>query len=386
MKSKFFPINWFWTVTLLFVVGCGTATTTPAPAATLAPIKDAAAISAQGHVVPRDKVLLSFASAGHVEKIMVEKGASVQAGQVLAELDTTALEQIAVDQAQRQLLELTSPASIAAAEQAVASARDALSKAQDKNDSLFYPRASDALIDKTRGEIDLAKERLARTSDTYRGLSHLIDGESRKAAALVAMTNAQLSLNDLIAKYNWYAGKPDDIDAAIIRSNQDAALANLQEAEWYLKALTGSPLPPNVTGSRLAQLEGARDDLAAAQIRLKGTRLIAPFAATATDVNVSLGQFVGPETPALQLADFSQWYIETSDLTEVEVVNVKENQPVSLMLDSLPGVTLKGSVTSIAQNFSEKQGDIVYQVRVLLTDKNPAIRWGMTASVQFGQK
>ena len=76
-------------------------------------------------------------------------------------------------------------------------------------------------------------------------------------AALVAMTNAQLHLNNLIAKYNWYAGTATDIDTAIIQSNLDAAKANLQEAEWYLGALKGEQIPDNATGSQLAHLEQA---------------------------------------------------------------------------------------------------------------------------------
>jgi hypothetical protein len=52
-------------------------------------------------------------------------------------------------------------------------------------------------------------------------------------------------------------------------------------------------------------------------------------------------------------------------------------------LDALPNVTLKGNILSIAQNYTEKQGDIVYKVTVLLTDNNPSIRWGMTAQVKF---
>jgi multidrug resistance efflux pump len=83
------------------------------------------------------------------------------------------------------------------------------------------------------------------------------------------------------------------------------------------------------------------------------------------------------------LADFSQWYVETSDLTEVDVVNVAEGQDVAITLDSLPDAELKGSVVSISQNFTERQGDIVYQVKILLADQNPAIRWGMTAQVNF---
>jgi len=384
MKSKFSPFVLLMVVASFLVFGCSAANpATPQATPTVAPVADASGVSAEGHVVPRDKVNLSFASAGHVAKILVEKGDQVQAGQVLAELDTTPLQQIAVDQAQRHIQELTSAASIAAAEQAVAKYRDVLDEAQDDADSLFYPRANDTRIKNTQGEIDLAKKALTRAKDTYRLVARLEDGNERKANALVAMTNAQLNLDNLIKKYNWYTGSPDSIDAGIIQSDFDAAKANLQEAEWYLAALKGGQVPAEATGAQLAQLKQAREDLALAQKRLDDTRLTASFTGTITDVNVSLGQFVGPETSAAQLADFSQWYVETSDLTEVDVVNVADGQEVAITLDSLPDVALKGSVVSISQNFAERQGDIVYQVKILLADQDPAIRWGMTAQVNF---
>jgi hypothetical protein len=53
-----------------------------------------------------------------------------------------------------------------------------------------------------------------------------------------------------------------------------------------------------------------------------------------------------------------------------------DGQPVSIILDAIPDVTLQGNVFSIAQNYSENQGDIVYEVTVLLTDS-------MTAEVRF---
>jgi hypothetical protein len=52
-------------------------------------------------------------------------------------------------------------------------------------------------------------------------------------------------------------------------------------------------------------------------------------------------------------------------------------------LDALPGKEFKGNVLSIAKNFSENQGDVVYKVTILLTDKDAAMRWGMTAVVNF---
>jgi hypothetical protein len=44
---------------------------------------------------------------------------------------------------------------------------------------------------------------------------------------------------------------------------------------------------------------------------------------------------------------------------------------------------MKGEILFIGQTYSENQGDVVYEVTVLLTDTNPAMRWGMTAAVRF---
>jgi hypothetical protein len=42
-------------------------------------------------------------------------------------------------------------------------------------------------------------------------------------------------------------------------------------------------------------------------------------------------------------------------------------------------------VQSIGENYSERQGDVVYTATILLTDNLPAMRWGMTARIDFGQ-
>jgi hypothetical protein len=49
-------------------------------------------------------------------------------------------------------------------------------------------------------------------------------------------------------------------------------------------------------------------------------------------------------------------------------------------------VELNGQILSIGQNYSENQGDVVYEVTILLTDTHPAMRWGMTAAVKFGSE
>ena len=63
--------------------------------------------------------------------------------------------------------------------------------------------------------------------------------------------------------------------------------------------------------------------------------------------------------------------------------NISEGQAVQIELDALPEEVLDGMVQLIGQNYSEKQGDIVYEVTVALTESLPNMRWGMTSVVKF---
>jgi HlyD family secretion protein len=83
------------------------------------------------------------------------------------------------------------------------------------------------------------------------------------------------------------------------------------------------------------------------------------------------------------IADTSSWVVKTTDLTEIDVVKLSEGEPVTVTLDALPEVDFKGNVLAIGQSYSENQGDVVYEVIVLLTDTSPEMRWGMTAKVKF---
>ena len=90
-----------------------------------------------------------------------------------------------------------------------------------------------------------------------------------------------------------------------------------------------------------------------------------------------------PGRPVVTLADFSQWYVETDNLTEIEVVDVSLDQEVSIVSDALPEITLNGEVESIKDLFEEKRGDITYTTRILVPEIDPRLCWGMTVVVTF---
>jgi multidrug resistance efflux pump len=109
----------------------------------------------------------------------------------------------------------------------------------------------------------------------------------------------------------------------------------------------------------------------------------APFDGVVADLNAKAGSSIHTGEIAVTIADFSSWLVETTDLTEIDVVELTEEQPVLVKLDALPDMEFKGAILSIGQTYAENQGDVVYDVTVLLADTHPAMRWGMTASVTF---
>lgn len=100
-------------------------------------------------------------------------------------------------------------------------------------------------------------------------------------------------------------------------------------------------------------------------------------------MNVKPGEQVGAETRIVSLADFSEWTVETTDVTELEVVNLSLGQTVSLIPDALPDLELTGTVTEISQAFTQSGGDILYTVRVRVNGTDPRLKWGMTVETIF---
>ena len=120
-----------------------------------------------------------------------------------------------------------------------------------------------------------------------------------------------------------------------------------------------------------------------AQLEQSDLDLVATIDGSVVDLNLTPGEQVTPGRPVVTLANFSQWYVETDNLTEIEVVDINLDQEVSIVPDALPEITLSGQVESIKDLFEEKRGDITYTTRILVSEVDPRLRWGMTVVVTF---
>jgi multidrug resistance efflux pump len=183
-------------------------------------------------------------------------------------------------------------------------------------------------------------------------------------------------LDDAWAEYN------KAIKWTTLEASLESAKAELAQAQKeYDKLASGSDSGEKAVAE--AQYDAARANLAAARAALADVELLAPFDGTVAGLKVKGGESVSPGQTVISVADFSGWIVKTTDLTELDVVEIAEGQAVTITLDAIPDAGLKGLVQSIGQNYTEKQGDVVYEVTVELTETQPTMRWGMTAVVKF---
>jgi multidrug efflux pump subunit AcrA (membrane-fusion protein) len=380
-----------WLLTPLVVIalaGCGTlGTPEPLPTVVLqggsqtTPAPQAAGqggVTASGMVVPAQQADMAFALGGTVRSVNVEAGDRVSAGQVLVELENGAV-RAQLEIAGRAVRELTSPAAVAAAEQALANAQDALKDSEyTRTVQQQGYRASPETIREAQAKLLLAEDEV----NHYKGIYDSASGDSGKALALVNLTAAQQRRDAALRNLNWYKGKPSENDQAILNAEVAVAQAALEEAEWYLAAVKGEPVRAEASGAQLAQLQNARDSLAAAEAAYESSRLTAPFAGTVAALRATAGDYVPPGFIVAIVADLSRLRVETTDLSELDISAVSVGQECTISIKAL-GEDAPGRVLNVSTLPTTLGGDVVYAATVELESIPDGLRPGMTAEVRF---
>jgi multidrug efflux pump subunit AcrA (membrane-fusion protein) len=402
----------YWAIGLLVLLaitlaGCGRAPTpqpTPTPVATAplaagGPRSSGGNVVASGEVVPALKADMSFTVAGRVQTVAVTEGDEIQAGEVLATLETAGVEAqiaqaeaaLAVSQANlAQIQAEARPEEIAAAQEAltatqagvsaaranVASAQAALAKlkAGPKSEELTMAKAA---MEKAAVALQLAQSEYDKIA-WHDGI-----GATQQA---VALQQASIDYESTKASYEALvrgatAEELDMAKAAVeaARAQVDVAQAQAGQAKAQLDQLLAGPSAEAINVSE-AQVQQAQAALEAAQVALDQTMLRAPFAGTVAVLEVSAGETVLPGQTVLTLADLSHLQVETTDLSERDVDEVAVGQQAIVYVEAL-GSEIAGRVVRIANQASKIGGDVVYTVVVELDEQPLDLRWGMSVDV-----
>jgi HlyD family secretion protein len=368
----------------LLLSGCDVFQTAATPTPIPGPVTVEGVVS-EGNLVPADSINLGFAVAGTVGDILVQEDEQVDEGAVIARLrDTESFEaqiltaDLAVLQAQQALDELNDKAPLVHAQAKVnlVMAEQALVEAEKAWDIVdtdaFQEDLDNAQIDMNEAEDDLndAKDDLAEYEDLDEDNLLRIAFEEAVDEAQQTYDEAEWAYEDLRYRYD------------LAEAQLTAAQQSLEDAQKTADDTADGPKPDDLALAQ-ANLDQAKRQKEAAEVALANAELTAPFAGKIVRIDLVEGALTAPGELAAILIDDSQWYVETNDLTEDEVVQIETGQEVTIRFDALPGETFTGELESISKYAQERYGDITYIARIRLAGSDELLRWGMTAEVTF---
>lgn len=341
-------------------------------------------VSASGEITPSREAHLAFLQGGEVKTVNAAIGDEVKKGDVLVELDNAVI-QAQYDAAERTVRELTSDAAIAAAENALVVSQQDLKDAKNRVLTWVTRRGSDDMIDKADSNLVVAKGNLDNAQLFFDNFKNNAKDNPNYIAALARLTASQTAYDQAKTNFDYLQAKPTPLEVQKNDTLLAIAQAAVDENQWYFSALKGEQVPAEATGIQLTNLQNAKDNLAATKSLLDDTRLISPIDGVVTNITFHVGDFAAPGIVGAAVIDPTSYYVETTDLSELDVPKVEIGQPVNIIIKAL-GETITGKVKAISSDATSLGGDMVYKTIILLDKIPEGLRAGMSVDVEFLSK
>lgn len=232
-----------------------------------------------------------------------------------------------------------------------------------------------------------------------------IDTSIHASAVVVPIRSADLamSISGVVSTLYVHTGEQVTGDKLLLKLDQTKYLSAIQvasaavdqaQAEVDSATLAVEQLPANATvdqiaaaqaALRLAQsnLEVAHSQLSAAQTALRQTELRAPIAGAIANIDVTTGEQVTAGQTIASIGDMTTWLIETTDVSELDVVRVAVGDRATITFTALPGVEAGGVVDSIEARGTKVNGQVNFTVTIKPDTFMPQLRWNMSATVRI---
>lgn len=346
-------------------------------------------VSGTGNVVPSKTANLGFAVSGEIAELNVQVGDTVKAGQTLARLKNTAAlalevqsQQVAVQTAEKNLLELTANANANLAQAVIdlASAEAA------------YEDAKIHLRTKGQGRCEQAVtktyyyEWLDWQVQIIPWQKELEDGNSKYGKDYILEQLKPLWAKSDQAYINYtYCQTFTDAEIEASQAALQVAKANLQQKTRDYESLkANNGIDSTALEIAQASLKNAQLQLLQAQKNLDGAAITAPMDGSVTAVNGDIGEIVNPGT-LITLIDLESPQVQVN-IDETDLANFAVGCLAQITFESIPGQTFSGVVTQVSPTLIESnsgsslQGYVSLNQSKTLSGKNLPI--GLTASVE----
>ena len=290
-------------------------------------------LSASGYVVAHHKIAVGAKVMGRVAWIGVEKGDTVQGGQVLVRLEASEF-RAQVNQAQANFA------------------------------------ASQARLDKLRTG--------SRPEEKLKDRAAVLQAEAN-------LKNAEAEYQRTESLFRSGVSSKAEYDRAL--AQRDSAAAMVQSAR---QASAMTDIGPRKEEIRAAEAEAQQMKAALdyANTQLAATEIKAPVSGTVLERTVEPGEMVSPSafggsgarTSVVDLADLTDLQVEL-DISQSEFARLKMSQRAEIIPDAYPNLRFAGFIEEIAPEANRAKSTV--QVKVKVENPNEQLRPEMNARVNF---
>lgn len=341
-------------------------------------------LSITGVAAAQSTANLSFSQPGTVSVVNVTLGQEVKQGDVLAEIDSDALEravttaEVNLASAQLKLTQVLNgadEAEIASDEQKVAQAQADLDQANSALQELEDGPSASEVLSAQEG-VASAESKVAQAESSLAQLESSGNASSEDiAAADAAIAAAQLSLDVANANLAQLQQGSTQSELETTQGKVDTAAASLAAAEAQLNDLLDGEDPEDIEQQR-NQVRLAELSLEKAQEDLEMAQLVAPFDGTVAALNVEVGEEVGAgggtgSEAAIILNTPDAFRLDLT-ITESDMPDIEAGQVGFASFDAIEGGMFPFVIDSIGTNPTTTQGVVTYEARASVqTEQDP---------------
>lgn len=297
-------------------------------------------IQALGTIQPFEQIDLSFGVSGKALAVEVKVGSIVQNGDILAMLDTSNLEH-----------------------------------------SL---QSAEAQVTIHQSELD----DLHNAAQTSEALRVTAENAHKVAQAEIALRIKELQLQEELANNYYPASNTTQAQrdarqarVAIMEADIEAARLTLQKLlQWENPFLDDNSSQIEQAEARLLQAEIEVKQL---QAQIAGTSITAPFDGIVSAVHLADSEFSNAGAPVITLIDNSQWFVETKNVSELDIGQIQIGHQASVEVVSFGSENISGKVVEISPVAIVQQGDTTYSLMIQLEETDLALLPGMNGSVEI---
>jgi HlyD family secretion protein len=291
-------------------------------------------LSASGYVVAHHKIDVGAKVMGRVDWIGVEKGDTVQRGQVLVRLE----------------------------------------------DNDFRAQSNQA-----RANLAAAQARLDQLRSGSRPQEKLKD-RAGVLQAQATLTNAEADYDRNEKLYRAGVSSKADLDRAL--AQRDTARALVEAARQSSSMTDVGPRPEEIRAAE-AQVSQMKAALDYAETQLAATEIKAPVSGTVLQRIVERGEMVSPSsfggdsgarTSVVALADLSDLQIEL-DISQTDFARLQMGQRAEIIPEAFPNLKYTGFIAEIAPEANRAKATV--QVKVKVENPDAQLRPEMNARVNF---